>query len=199
MSPGGAPLLRGLLSTSALLELFGIVGEERYAIESRLRPRMVPISTDNGQSAVVRDQRPLSHKKLASCLLDGLTPTEWYRLLNGKVFFWLTEQRLETLMRAYEDTPHLVLEVDAAELLKRHGKRVLLTPMNTGCTSPMAFQRGKSTFLPPREYPFEENRRKKGGYRKAIVELTVEYGVPDIAEFTISATHREVTNRGSAL
>jgi hypothetical protein len=63
----------------------------------------------------------------------------------------------------------------------------------------MAFPRGLESFLSPRDYPFEENRRKKGGRRKAIVELTVEYSVPDIVDFTIRATHREFENGASRI
>jgi hypothetical protein len=181
----------GLLSTSALLDLYEITGKSRTDIEDNLRRAMVQVQGQNRGSAWIRDQRPMSGKKLAGCLRDGLTPTDWYRILNGRVFFWLTEARLKTLLAAYRDRPQLVLEVDAAALLGKHGTKTALTPMNTGCTSPMAFPRGLGSFLPPRDYPFEENRRKKGGRTKAIVELTVEYSVPDIVDFTIRATHQE--------
>jgi hypothetical protein len=136
----------------------------------------------------------MSDKKLASCLRDGLLPKDWHRTLNRKVFFWLTQKRLETLMGAYSDKPHLVLEIDTEKLLSVHGKEVRLAPMNTGCTSPMAFPRGKNTFLRPEDYDFEGNSRKKGGRTKAIVELTVEYSVPDIAACTKRASHQKIKN-----
>jgi hypothetical protein len=190
---------QGLLSTSALLDLYAIEGKHRVDIESKLRRDMVQVQGQDGGVAWIRDQRPMSDKKLAGCLRDGLTPTDWYRMLNGRVFFWLTEARLETLLAAYKDRPQLVLEVDTAALLDKHGAETTLTPMNTGCTSPMAFPRGLESFLSPRDYPFEENRRKKGGRTKAIVELTVEYSVPDIVDFTIRATHREFENGASRI
>jgi hypothetical protein len=87
-----------------------------------------------------------------------------------------------------------VLEVDTAALLDKHGAKTSLTPTNTGCTSPMAFPRGLDSFLSPGAYLFGENKRKKGGKTKAIVELTVDYSVPDIAAFTRRATHREIEN-----
>jgi hypothetical protein len=193
---GSWPSIRdnGLLSTTALLDLYTIKGESRTTIESTLRRNMVQVKGRKGETAWIRDQRPMSDKKLAGCLRDGLTPTDWYRMLNGKVFFWLTEARLETLLAAYGDRPQLVLEVDTAALLDEHSIKISLTPMNTGCTSPMAFPRGLDSFLSPGAYPFEENKRKKGGKTKAIVELTVDYSVPDIAAFTRRATHREVEN-----
>jgi hypothetical protein len=141
----------------------------------------------------------MSDSKLANCLRGGLTPADWYRILNGKVFFWLTEPRLLTLMSAYSDREHLVLEVDTAELLKRNGAAVMLTPMNTGTTNPMAFPRGPSTFQPPSKYRFEMNKRKKGGAKKAIVELTVDYSVPSISDFTLRATHRRFENGNSVI
>ncbi len=184
----------GLLSTSALLDLFGKVGTEREQIESCRRKISIPISDTTHGKVVIRDQRPMSDSKLAKCLRGGLTPTDWYRILNGKVFFWLTEPRLITLMKAYADSDHLVLEVDTHELLSRWGDSVLLTPMNTGTTKPMAFPRGLSTFQPPHRYRFDMYKKRKGGARKAIVELTVSNSVPDIAEFTVRATHRRYDN-----
>lgn len=184
----------GLLSTSALLDVFGKSGTEREQIESMRRKTSIPISDATHGKVVIRDQRPMNDSKLAKCLRGGLTPTDWYRILNGKVFFWLTEPRLITLMKAYADSEHLVLEVDTNELLNRWGDSVLLTPMNTGTTSPMAFPRGLSTFQPPHKYQFEMYKKRKGGARKAIVELTVGYSVSDIAEFTVRATHRRFDN-----
>lgn len=186
----------GLLSTSALLDLFEVTGKERAEIEECRRPGSKTIEHPKFGTAVIRDQRPMSDSKLRGCLDDGLTPHDWYKLLNGRVFFWLTEDRLTGLMKAYRERPHLVLEVNTADLLRRHNERVLLTPMNTGTTSPMAFRRGLRTFLPPNQYPFEENAKKKGGRTKAIVELTIGHAVCDIAEFTVSATHREVSITG---
>jgi hypothetical protein len=83
-------------------------------------------------------------------------------------------------MGAYSDEPHLVLELDTEKLLSTHGHEIRLAPMNTGCTSPMAFPRGANTFLRPEDYDFEGNRRKKGGPTKAIVELTVELSLVKI-------------------
>lgn len=187
----------GLLSTSALLDLHEIHGKERIRIEEHRRPRGPKPCVVHGNGldpATIRDNGPANDRKLRTCLQDGLTPRDWYKLLNGKTFFWLTVPRLITLMNAYSDRHHLVLEVDTKKLLNRHWEKIRLTPLNTGCTSPMAFPRGLQTFLPPSEYDFEANKRKKGGATKAIVELTVEYAVPDIADYVFRATHARVEN-----
>src|SRR5258708_33198871 len=99
--PGTWPSIQqhGLLSTCGLLDLFGIKGKERKLIETCQRPESVRISHPEYGSVVIRDQKPLSDKALVKCL-QCLTPTEWYKLLNKKVFFWLSEDRLVTLLRA---------------------------------------------------------------------------------------------------
>ena len=60
----------------------------------------------------------MSESALKKCL-NGMTPTEWYRLLNSKVFFWLTAERVTRLLsaRAYRKREHTVLTIDTARLL----------------------------------------------------------------------------------
>jgi hypothetical protein len=78
---------RGLLSTAAILDLYGIQGAERILIEGQRRPKSVVLTHGSLPPIVIRDQIPMSDGALKKCLLDGLTPADWYRLLNGKVFF----------------------------------------------------------------------------------------------------------------
>src|SRR5438445_4566198 len=82
----------GLLSTTGLLELFEINGEQRQKLECRHRPERVSIHHPKHGSAVIRDQKPMDDSGLRRALRD-MTPEEWYRLLNSKVFFWLCEER----------------------------------------------------------------------------------------------------------
>jgi hypothetical protein len=172
----------GLLSTSALLDLFEVGGELRAQLESAHRPESVTISHKSHGSAVIRDQKPMDDRGLQKALLDGITPTEWYRTLNSKVFFWVTEKRLNTLLgaRAYRNKRHTVLTVNTSTLLSAHASRVLLCPMNSGCTKPNPHPRGRNAFLPMSAYPFEERRKKAS--RDAVVELAVPGGVHDIVQ-----------------
>jgi hypothetical protein len=188
----------GLLSTTALLDLFEYCGPKRIEVEETRRPKGVEIQHPKHGKAFIRDQKPMHDSKLAPRLANHLTPRDWYKILNGKVFFWLTEKRLHTLMNAYPNRNHLVLEVDTVRFLKNYGDKVLLTPLNTGSTSPMAHPRGLDSFLPPEKYPFDENKRKKGGASKAIVELTVDNSVPDICKLTTRATHRTLDKNGKS-
>lgn len=179
----------GLLSTTALLDLYENEGANRFRIESNHRPASVNIEHNEYGIATIRDQKPMRESSLLICL-DEMTPNEWYRLLNGKVFFWPTIERLLTLLngREYRDRTQLVIEVSTHELLRRHHENVSLSPINSGSTLYVPQRRGLYTFRGLETYPFEE-RRKKRGIRNAIAELTVEYSVPDIAEIYTTVNH----------
>src|SRR5580700_8058153 len=85
----------GLLSTSSLLDLFEWPRKERIAIETQQRPKSIALTHPVYGTAVIRDQKPLSEKRLASCLRGGITVKQWLLLLNRRVFFWLEESRLD--------------------------------------------------------------------------------------------------------
>ena len=80
----------GLLSTNALLNLFEVSGWERERLERRHRAQCETLSHHALADAVIRDQKPMSDASLRKCLSDGLTPTDWYCILNRHVFFWPT-------------------------------------------------------------------------------------------------------------
>jgi hypothetical protein len=167
----------GLLSTSALLDRFEIEDEQRLTIESARRPEIVRIEHPEHGVALVRDNKPMQEKALQRCLVD-MTPREWYEHLNRRVFFWVERKRLLKLLgaKAYRDRPHLVLEVETAGLLERHAERVSLSPINSGATFALGpAPRGSGTFRRIADHP----------NGKPIVELSVDYAVPDIAEFTL--------------
>lgn len=171
---------RGLLSTSALLDLFEVEGGERITIESTRRPEIVRLEHPEHGVALVRDNKPMQEKALEKCLY-GMTPLEWYELLNRRVFFWVERKRLLKLLgaRAYRDRPHLVLEVDTAKLLERHADRVTLSPINSGATFAMnPASRGPDTFRRIVDHP----------ERKPFVELAVDYAVLDVADFVLSVS-----------
>jgi hypothetical protein len=183
---GSWPSIRrhGLLSTSALLDLYDVAGSEREAIEARRRPDGVVIESPSIGRAVVRDQKPMDDAGLRRCLHDDLQPEDWYRLLNRKVFFWLTSDRLLRLVGAkpYRSLEHDVLEIDAGALVSAYRRSITLSPINSGATKPFPAPRGRATFLPISDYPYADwsNRRKRG---ERAVELVVEHGVPDITRF----------------
>jgi hypothetical protein len=171
----------GLLSTAAIFEKCAVPAGERRRLQAKPRSDLVRF-TANGHQFIVRDQKPLNDKKLARCLIDMTVP-EWLAMLDSRVYFWPTEKRVRTLLnaRAYRGRRHLVIAVDTAQLLDRHGEAVELSPINSGSTAYDAKPRGSRTFLPLAEYPFEERRRIRGR-REAVAEVTVRYAVPQIDE-----------------
>ena len=181
----------GLLSTTALLDLFEVNGQHRKQIESAHRPECVTITHPVHGKAVIRDQKPMRESTLLKCL-RGLAPSEWYELLNRRTFFWLNSDRLTTLLnaRAYRGRPHCVITVDTGQLLHRHAGRVTLCPINSGSTIYNPPVRGADSFCTIAAYPFEERRRTRGR-KGAIAELVVEYSVPHIRDLAISVEHRQ--------
>lgn len=181
----------GLLSTTALLDRLEIAGTERAEIERRRRPQSVAIEHPDLGSAVIRDNKPLNEKLLMRSLDGGMTAEEWYLTLNARVFFWVKEKRLSTMLGAgaYKGDDHLVLEIDTAALLDRHLTSVTLTPTNTGATHPgNLVPRGRGTFRRFHEYDWDQRRDRT----EPAVELAVDYAVPDIRDLVRSRTLRRV-------
>lgn len=181
----------GLLSTTALLDLFGPGPHNRDLVESTRRPKSVLLEHPACGAAVIRDNKPMDDAGLLRSVSD-MTPREWYRMLNSRVFFWLTEKRLETLLsaRAYRSAEHCVLTLDARGLVYAYHDRIWLSPMNSGATKPIAHPRGSETFQRIKQFRFDYWRAKRRSARKAIAELAIDYSVPDIARFVTSVTIR---------
>lgn len=181
----------GLLSTSALLDLYQVDGDLRRQIESCHRPTSVEIKHPGQSSATIRDQNPMRERPLLKCLRN-MTPGEWYELLNRKVFFWVREERVRQLLDAmmYRNSAHTVITLDTASMLKVHLDEITLSPINSGSTLYNPVPRGSATFLPLHEYPFAE-RKKKEGIGGAVAELAVYYSVPDVLEHVTRVERRK--------
>lgn len=173
----------GLLSTTALLDLYEVAGSLRERLESQRRPESVEIEHPEFGKAVIRDQKPLNEKLLLKCL-RGMTPQEWYRVLNGKVFFWTERSRLERFLcaGAYKLAFHDVLVVDTASLLSAHIDAVTLCRINSGATYFMnPAERGQNTFEAVDAFPWHLPKSKAG-----IAEVAVNYAVPDIEAHVVA-------------
>lgn len=184
----------GLLSTSSLLDLYEIRGQERVAIEEKHRPETVSIFHRQYGTALIRDQKPMSDDGLTRALADGLTPADWYRILNSKVFFWTNEERLHRLLcaRAYRNEEHDVLWVDTRRVVDAHATDVRLCPMNSGATKPMPHPRGIASFLPIADYPWAMWVKKRG-VEGAVVEVAIEHGIPQVANNVLRVVRMKQT------
>ena len=146
---------RGLLSTTALLDLFEVEADRREAIESRKRPESIVITHPQHGSATIRDQKPLHDSMLARCLRGRVSVEDWHRLLNGRVFFWVDEKRLNDLRnaRAYREQRQTVIFADTRRLVERYAPRIRLAHINTGATRSVVHFRDLETFKTIEQVP----------------------------------------------
>ncbi|MEG9861290.1 MAG: hypothetical protein V6Z81_02110 [Parvularculales bacterium] len=129
----------------------------------------------------------MSEEDLQQCLPKDITPADWYRTLNRKVFFWLTEERLFRLTsaRAYRNRKHDVLEICTHSLIEAHRSKIWLCPINSGFAK-FHNRRDHNTFSRICCYPYGEMKKKDQAGKPWVVELTVDYSVPDIAQHVVS-------------
>lgn len=186
----------GLLSTTALMDLYGVTDPQRAQIEKMHRPKSIAITAPGLAGAVVRDQIPMSDDGLRKALPDRLEPSQWYELLNSKVFFWTSIGRLHRLTEAksYRNQEHDVLEINTRTLVEAHRERIWLCPINSGCTKPFPHKRDESIFSRIVDYPYAHWKARRGPLER-VVELAVDYSVIDIKNHVRSA----VVKRGSEI
>ena len=167
------------------MDLLRVSPEQREKLVRRHRPECATLSHDTHGQFVIRDQKPMSVAGLTKALGGGLGPSDWYELLNRKVFFWPNEKRLHKMMcaRAYKKDKHIVLVINTTSLLRSHFNDVLLSRINSGCTVPFPHPRGVDTFLPPDQHPFDSRKKSSG---EGFAELLVEYAVPDLIDHALA-------------
>lgn len=173
----------GLLSTTAVLDRFGLNGALRSKLEEGHRPEKVLVGP-NGAGILLRDQKPMRPSRLRDALIDGTTPEQWYKFLNGRVFMWAEEKRLLGLLgaRDYRKLEHDVLTIEAAPLLTKYENAVWLCRMNSGNTWPVPHKRGMDDFKRIVDYP---TKKRSGAPAKEVVEIVVDHSIPDIAKYVL--------------
>jgi len=189
----------GLLSTTALLDLFEISGKPRFAIEAQYRPECVTISHPKYGTAVIRDNKPLPESKLSCCLTD-MTPRQWYKILNRRVFFWPSLNRVLGLLdaRAYRSRSHTIITFESRQILAAYSENVFLSRINSGSAIYKPTPRGKTTFVPLAEWPADVGPRS-GKLKNPIAELAVDYNVPNVREFTVKVEEMRSGQRGRVI
>lgn len=186
----------GLLPVAALLDRYGADEATREAVQFSRRTGQVALAP----GVTVRDNKVLNEKSLAKALTGGLTPRDWYGILNQRAFLWVNPKRLERLLtgRAYRDSAHDVLTFDTLGLVKAHADRVEVTPMNTGAAFMRAVPRGRESFVPLADLPWDEWRAKRGP-RDAVVEVAIPGGVPDAGAYLSEVRRRQAGREDEVL
>lgn len=174
---------RGLMSTTAVLDHLAVADGERARYESEHRGQKMDVKSGDPSSIVLRDQKPMPEGRLITALTGGTTPRQWYELINGKVFFWAEEQRLHGLLgaRDYRKLEHDVLTLDSSTFIPAYAEAIWLCHMNSGNTWPMPHRRGTEIFCKVVDYPVTRTGKPK----KKVVELVVDYAVPNIADYIL--------------
>ena len=183
------PLIQrdGLRSSAALLAQARVRGDERQRLGHAQRPTNVLLPS----GATIRHQRPMPPTALVRCLV-GMTPGEWYALLNSRVFFWLDPDRLNRQRSACAADPQVVMVIDTAKLIAAHARRIALTPINTGNARRRPARRSVATFVPYHQWmrtgwatESAALGTRPRGRTHPPAELTVSGAVPDVMKFVI--------------
>jgi len=175
-------LKHGLLPASRLMVLYEVPAKRRQQLERHRRAESLRLEHPVHGSARISDNAPLSEKALNACLDDGLTPSDWMRLLNKRVFFWPDERSLADHLaaRLIRGRERLVLVLDTLSLVRRYFRKTELAAINTGSTIRKPARRGLATFTPAHRHSYEAWQRLRGG-RDRLREVTVLGGVADVA------------------
>ena len=164
----------GLLSTSALLDRYGIRGAERSRLESSRRPETTTLRAPGLPDVRIRDQHAIVEVNLERALTGGITPQQWYEFLNRKVFFWANEDRLWRMSKWYAEGEVLVIGTE--ELIRAYRNGVRLSHINSGATRSPRHYRGYDTFCRIEDYPYAARE-------KQVAEVCVDDRVPNVTDY----------------
>ena len=139
--------------------------------------------------AVLSDNTPLLGPGLARCLDDELTPEDWLRILNDRVFLWADERGGAGFLRARLRLGRATerLRFDALALLAPVWDRAEVTPINSGSAIRVPARRGLSTFAPLATLDYDAWRRsRKTKGLDSVREVAVRGGIPEAGDALIS-------------
>lgn len=146
---------RTLLSTVDIAQMALSKEDAKNFLQSK-RENHCTLSV-NGTDYKIRDQNPILMKVLERSLSDGLTTGEFIELLNKRVFWWPTIDRLNRHFNRYVNEHPVILRVSTSEMLALN-KNVELCHLNSGATrchpsyGGNAPTRGIESFLSPSNY-----------------------------------------------
>lgn len=176
----------GLLTTDQIAERFVSDPAERERLRTERRTDFVVVHDGPDGRVTVNDNLPLHYGPLAGKLDDGLSPPEWLRILNGRVYFWPDMERGAGFLRAGRrgGREKLLLVFDTRSLAAACEGRLDLAPFNTGSAIRVPARRGRATFTPAGAVGWDEWRRLRGRLDR-VAEVSVRGGVPDALDHLI--------------
>lgn len=173
----------GLISARALLAANGLPAACGW--------RSGTVTLPDGR--VIRDQKPMPPAALARCLDAPLSPDDWYDLLNGCVFFWLDEARVQRHAKALARRDQVLLRLDARRLAAAYAAHVRLSPFNLGAAIRRPARRGLRTLVPLEDWRRDAWKAEAlhdmapRSPTHAPAEMIVLTAIPDLADFVMTA------------
>ena len=151
------------------------------------------IRGDKCGCVVIREQTPMPPAKLDLALTD-MCHSDWYQLVNSKVFFWPTRDRLISFLQAKSQRgrTHDVLIINTRSLVKQYAARITLSPINSGAVRHTDHKRGSYTFRAIADYICKPGK-------ECFAELAVAESVPDMEQHTLSVERWTVDWHGNAI
>ena len=139
------------------------------------RRHSLPVTLPDGTAVVITENR-LSCAKLSDALDDDLTPSDWLKMLNNRVFFWPSphfgEQHLNSRLKLGFACEWQVY--DTLRLLRPVWARAEIAPINTGSTLRKPARRGLATFAPLDGLDYPAWRKSRGNASPDMIkEVTV--------------------------
>ena len=172
----------GLMSPLALCESMGLSDQETESILTTRRPAI----TDLGSGVVLNDNSPLQLGPLRRALPEHLSPEDWMRALNSRVFLFPSRRAADafTSVLRSRELARDVWELDGRELAEAHLDRLEITPFNTGAATRRPPYRDLDTFAKVRGLDLDEwrHRRRRAGRKTpdSVREVCVFHSAPGV-------------------
>lgn len=135
----------------------------------------------NGSEVLLRDQRPISEVALSKCLTDNWQVADFLYYLNDRVFTWPNLDRLTRHYNRYKTEKPAIFRFSTVDMIAAN-PHVKFARLNTGATRAnshlggKAPERGKDTFLKPKDYPFSIRSVAEVTFEKSCV-ISGDFGI----------------------
>jgi Family of unknown function (DUF7002) len=156
----------------------------------KLRTAVTRVEAADGTQVVLRDQ--LLTRVDPTRSLDGITPSQWWQLVNSRVYFFCRQRDVNTLVESYlgRHLPQEVIKLRAKPVLDVVADQVEVTTVNVGVfPRTKGPSRGRNSFVPLADYPAADTAK--------IREITVAARVPFASSAVTSVVRHEVDGRRS--
>ena len=140
---------RGLMTAAQLIDAADLDEEQRSELHEMPRRHAVPLRV-NDADVVLRDQGPLFKADLASLLEPEMTPADWVRLLNRRVYLFTTKAAMQKVLDKYvaSDGAQEVISFSPRRLLDAVQFRIELAAQNSGAIARRSDPyKGRDAFL----------------------------------------------------